>query len=126
LPADAELTLEHALAAIPEPDRARVQRALGDAAAGQCDYDIEHRVVWPDGSIHWINARGGSGAAQGQPHSLSGVTVDITRPRRAEALAMAQNALLEKVAVGRPRAECLEAVNQAVHGLNPRMHGCFV
>jgi len=126
LPADADLTLERGLAAIPEPDRARVQRALDDAAAGHCDYDIEHRVIWPDGSIHWINARGGSGAAHGQPHSLSGVTVDITRPRRAEALAMAQNALLEKVALGRPRAECLEAVNQAVHGLNPRSHGCFV
>ncbi|GAB3097051.1 hybrid sensor histidine kinase/response regulator [Lysobacter terrae] len=126
LPATADFTAERGMQAIPEEDRSRVQAALDAAAAGASEYDIEHRVIWPDGSLHWIHARGRSGADRGQPRRLSGVTVDITRPRRAEALALMQNALLERVALGHPRAECLAAVNQAIEALDPRVRGCFV
>jgi signal transduction histidine kinase len=125
LPPDAALTLETGMRVVHEDDRPLVQRALDAALAGATEYDIEHRVVWPDGSIHWIHARG-SVIGPSQPHCLHGVTVDITRPRRAEALALAQNALLERVALGHPRAECLRAVNDAIAALDPHVRGCFV
>ncbi|HEY4560921.1 MAG TPA: GAF domain-containing protein, partial [Lysobacter sp.] len=45
---------------------------------------------------------------------------------RAEALAVAQNALLERVALGHPRADCLRAVNRTIESLYPHARGCFV
>ena len=122
----AELSIERALEAIPEEDRERVQAALDSAANGAAEYDIEHRVRWPDGSLHWLHVRGRTAAERGHARCLYGVTVDITRPRRAEALALAQNALLERVALGHPRAECLTAVNRAIESLDPRVRGCFL
>src|SRR5262249_49124245 len=57
-----------------------VRRALVDG-----EYDTEWRVVWPDGSIHWIQARGKVFFDHaGQPLRMIGVGIDITERKRAE------------------------------------------
>ncbi|MBI4905028.1 MAG: response regulator [Acidobacteria bacterium] len=38
-------------------DRPTVETALRSALDGACDCDIEHRVVWPDGSVHWLGCK---------------------------------------------------------------------
>jgi PAS domain S-box-containing protein len=126
LPPDAEVTLEGVLAAIHPDDLPRVRSALDEAIAGSADYDIEYRVIAPNGALHWLHAHGARNTERGYPNCLSGVVVDITRSRRAEALAVAQNALLERVALGHPRADCLRAVNCAIESLYPHVRGCFV
>jgi PAS domain S-box-containing protein len=72
--------------------RAAVAHAL---AAGQ-DLDIEYRVVWPDGSVHWLQVRGRilpkSGASAG---TMSGVTMDVTDRRFREEQFQRLNAALE-------------------------------
>jgi PAS domain S-box-containing protein len=66
-------------------DREAVDAVLKTAIANHAEYAHEHRVVWPDGSIHWI---AGTGAArydaEGRPLQMSGVVVDITEPKRME------------------------------------------
>jgi PAS domain S-box-containing protein len=81
----------------------RVGVAVGRAIAEQIDFDTEYRIVWPDGSIHWIVARGH--IAQGPDHeplSMSGVTLDITERKRVE---QEREALLESERAARGDAE---------------------
>ena len=66
-------------------DRERVTDDLAAAVAGERPYDTEYRVVWRDGSIHWIASRGQVlPAAPGQPRRMIGVNFDVTRRREAE------------------------------------------
>ena len=66
-------------------DRARVE-GMFDAArtgSGAPEYDMEYRVVWPDGSTHWIWSRGRFYFdSQGIAHRVSGVRADITSRRQ--------------------------------------------
>ncbi|HEY1141210.1 MAG TPA: ATP-binding protein [Lysobacter sp.] len=126
LPPDADVTLEDVFAAIHSDDLPRVQLALDQALAGTADYDIEYRIIATNGVLRWLHAHGARNTERGYPNCLSGVVVDITRSRRAEALAVTQNALLERVALGQPRADCLQAVNSAIESLYPHVRGCFV
>ncbi|HYP16933.1 MAG TPA: PAS domain S-box protein [Opitutus sp.] len=58
-----------------------VRRALDTRTA----YGHEFRVVWPDGSVHWIGGRGEAIYNEnGQPVRMSGVVVDITQRKLAE------------------------------------------
>ena len=47
--------------------------------------DVEYRVCWPDGSVHWLHARGkASRDATGKPRRMLGAVVDITDRKRLE------------------------------------------
>jgi diguanylate cyclase (GGDEF)-like protein/PAS domain S-box-containing protein len=45
------------LQCVYEVDRDYVQRTIQEAIDKTTGYELEYRVVWPDGSIHWIAAR---------------------------------------------------------------------
>jgi signal transduction histidine kinase/ActR/RegA family two-component response regulator len=80
-------------------DRETVRKLLSGAAAGDEVFDIAFRAIWPDGSIHWIEAKGRMKLdEQGEPHSVLGVCMDMTEQRRLEA-ELLQSQKLE--AVGR-------------------------
>ena len=85
-----QIDYEHAVAAIHPEDQPRVRDAV--AAATRPDdpepYAVEHRVVYPDGSIHWVFAKGranfgGNGSAR-RPVTFDGTVADITERKRAE------------------------------------------
>jgi len=40
-------------------DREMVLARVQDAVATKSSYRVEHRVLWPDGTVHWIAAAGG-------------------------------------------------------------------
>jgi signal transduction histidine kinase/ActR/RegA family two-component response regulator len=49
------------------------------------DFDFEFRVIWPDGSVHWLNTRGlVLHDDQGQPIRALGVNWDVTQRKLAE------------------------------------------
>jgi PAS domain S-box-containing protein len=84
------LTYDQVVAILHPDDRARIVAAV--AAASQPDnpvpYDVEHRVVHPDGSIHWVYAKG---RATFEPSdagvtlvSFDGTIADITERKRIE------------------------------------------
>lgn len=53
-----ETTYKNFVAAIHPDDRDRVQAAINDCIEKDAVYDVEHRVVWEDGSIHWLHESG--------------------------------------------------------------------
>ncbi|MBN1508865.1 MAG: PAS domain S-box protein [Sedimentisphaerales bacterium] len=60
---------------------AELQRRAGDGAISE----VEYRVVWPDGSTHWIADRGVfQYGADGRPTRRLGVVMDITERKKAE------------------------------------------
>ena len=61
------------------------------------DISAEFRVVWPDGSVHWLAANGRMFMdAEGRPYRMVGFTGDITRRKVAEeALRRSQGYLTE-------------------------------
>ena len=67
-------------------DRDRVIEDLDAALAGERPYDTEYRVVWRDGSTHWLASRGRLLPAQpGRPRRMIGINFDVSRRREAEA-----------------------------------------
>ena len=60
--------------------QADVQRALVTG-----EYFTEFRVVWPDGSVHWLETRANVFKdAHGKPMYFMGVNMDITERKRVE------------------------------------------
>lgn len=73
------------LAHVHELDRERVDQAFKMAVAGQGDYDVEFRTVWPDGSIHWLLSKGRFYFDdEGKPYRVSGIQVDVSNRKIAE------------------------------------------
>jgi PAS domain S-box-containing protein len=73
------------IAAIAAPDAQRVQRALGDAINTGADLVIEYRVIWPNGTEHWLDSRARVLPDRyGRPETVVGVVSDITARRNAE------------------------------------------
>ncbi len=71
-------------------DRARVEAVFHAALTGGEEYAADLRVVWPDGSVHWLFTRGRFVLdAQGRQVSVGGVMGDITQAKEAELRAVA-------------------------------------
>lgn len=65
-------------------DRHLLDEATENALQGNL-YHCEYRVVWPDGSLHWLEARGRLNRdGQGQPLRLTGTVMDISEQKEAE------------------------------------------
>jgi PAS domain S-box-containing protein len=65
--------------AIHPDDLALVQSTIDDAVEGRHGYSLEHRVVWPDGSVHWLAASGQlTQDASGEVTGTIGCVHDIT------------------------------------------------
>ncbi|HLO86582.1 MAG TPA: GAF domain-containing protein [Nostocaceae cyanobacterium] len=66
-------------------DRESVDLGLNRALVEQRDYYQEFRVVWPDGSIHWIEGRGKFFLNDaGQPMRFLGTLVEVSDRKSAE------------------------------------------
>jgi PAS domain S-box-containing protein len=85
VPDRAETTYDTWLQCVHPDDRAQAARDVALAVEGRMDLNIEFRVVWPDGSLHWINDVGKlllDGA--GQPIGMYGIQLDITDRKKVE------------------------------------------
>ncbi|MDX1574614.1 MAG: HWE histidine kinase domain-containing protein [Kiloniellales bacterium] len=82
--------LEQALAIVHPDDRPTARRALEAALGpeGAGHYDLEKRVVRPDGSVRWVSARGrvlfADAEGTRRPVRTTGVIADVTGRRQAE------------------------------------------
>jgi PAS domain S-box-containing protein len=90
-----------------------LERRVARAIEHDDDFESEFRVVWPDGSIHWIESVGRVvGRDAGHATRMIGTALDITaRKRTEEDLRLAREGLEERV---RERTEELEAANRAI------------
>jgi diguanylate cyclase (GGDEF)-like protein/PAS domain S-box-containing protein len=72
------------LAGVHPEDRASGDAAIAAAISGVRDFDIEFRVVWPNGEVHAIEAHAlVQAGADGRAARMIGVNWDITDRRRA-------------------------------------------
>lgn len=72
-------------AALHPDDREKLRAAASAAMEQGVPYDPEYRAVWPDGSIHYICARGGiTRDPAGRPLRLDGIIWDISDRKQAE------------------------------------------
>jgi signal transduction histidine kinase len=94
-------------------DRARRFGTLEQALNTGSDYSIEYRVIWPDGSQHWMDVRTRAvRRADGSLKSLVGVCSDITARKTAE---IERENLLEQLAAERTAlAELTATLEQRV------------
>jgi len=55
---DLETTYENFVSAIFPDDQENVLFAINDCIENGTDYNIEHRVIWPDGQVRWVHETG--------------------------------------------------------------------
>jgi len=84
-PQSREVTFDTFVSAILPDDHDRVLASFDGALAGASTYDIECRIVRPDGEIRTIHCCGEVDCdGGGQPLRLSGTALDVTDRKRAE------------------------------------------
>jgi PAS domain S-box-containing protein len=80
-----ETTYENFLSAVHPDDRTMVIDAINACINQDKGYEIEHRVVWPDGSVHWVQECGDvQRDKNNKPLHMLGVIQDITRRKATE------------------------------------------
>jgi PAS domain S-box-containing protein len=66
-------------------DRTGLMQVLQAALQSHTIYQCEYRVIWADGSIHWVEGRGQAFYNEaGQPFRMSGTVMNIDDRKRAE------------------------------------------
>lgn len=69
---------ENFLNDIHPDDRDQVTAAINACIELDTDYDIEHRIVWPDGQVRWLHEKGGAiRDSNGKALKMLGVVSDI-------------------------------------------------
>src|SRR5438067_2880971 len=97
-PASGRITFAELISRWHEGDRNKVRQAVNEAIQHGKDYQVEFRVVPPDGSMRWICARGRVQVdAHGKPKRLTGISLDVTARKEAEVLAQQQRNELERL-----------------------------
>ncbi|HZX31930.1 MAG TPA: PAS domain S-box protein [Rhodocyclaceae bacterium] len=94
---DATLNFEHVMAAIHPDDRDRVKAALQHTIREGVEYKFEKRVVWKDGSVHWLECIGRDlhDERTGEAVGLRGISLEITERKRLEETLLGRNEELE-------------------------------
>ncbi|MCW9057866.1 MAG: response regulator [Gammaproteobacteria bacterium] len=76
---DLETSYENFLNAVHPDDRQAVLDAVQDCIEKGAEYKLEHRCVWPDGTVRWLLEKGDVVRdPQGKPLHMLGVVQDIT------------------------------------------------
>jgi PAS domain S-box-containing protein len=80
---DAKVTFEDFLAALHPKDRDRTMKAIEESIRDGIPYDIEYRVLHPDGTVRWISAIGRTFRDDFErPTRMGGVARDVTERRQ--------------------------------------------
>lgn len=70
-------------------------------------YEVEHKIIWPDGSEHWTLGRGQAIFVDGQPVRMIGTAMNIDDRKQAELQVRQSQARLR-------RSERLKTINEAL------------
>ena len=96
-----ETTYENFINAVHPDDRQDVMDAVNNCVENNTDYNIEHRIVWPDGQVRWALERGDvTRAEDGTPLHMLGVVIDITERKKLEETLSEQQMLLNLLRQG--------------------------
>ena len=105
-PPESDVSYEDFLSRVYPADHQRVEHMLSKSLRNGTAYDTQYRLVWPDGSLHWIAAKGqGIADRNGKVLRLIGVILDITVQRQTEEI---------ERAVGRQTQTIFESLTDAL------------
>jgi len=115
-------TYSAAFRRIHPDDQIKFQAHLDEALAEKRDFEVEFRIILPDGTMRHIQTVGHPVLnAAGEVEELVGTGMDVTRQKRAEALLSAEKRIFEKIAAGVELKEVLgslcDAVEEQAHNL---------
>lgn len=105
-------TPQTSLELVYEDDRNRVSQMYQEAIAKNAPFEIEFRCLWPNGEMHWLEARGKPSATR--PHTWLGITSNIdTRKRSEQALIRSE----KLAAIGRLSSTIAHELNNPLAAL---------
>jgi PAS domain S-box-containing protein len=94
-PATDIISYEMFIGALHPSDRQKKQDILTDAVKTGEPYQVEHRCVWPDGSMHWILGQGQAYMKDGKPYRMVGTAMNIDERKATEAALQASQIAYE-------------------------------
>ncbi len=126
-------SMEAFLAVVHPDDRAAVVAQIERCVTDGADFDLQYRVIWPDGSLHWLDEKAKAFFDRaGTPVYMTGACADITKSKQTEAALREETRVLELLnATGRIVATQLEvqallqAVTDAATELSGARFGAF-
>jgi PAS domain S-box-containing protein len=108
-------TWEERVQCVHPEDRAIYQAAIDRAIREKADYEVEFRIVLPDGATRHIHTVGHPVmSASGDLVQFLGSSIDVTERKRAEALRDGESRILEMIARDAPLEEILEKLVRVV------------
>jgi PAS domain S-box-containing protein len=79
-------------------DIGQVEQTISQALKQHTNYEAEYRVIYPNGEIHWLEAKGqGIYDAADQPIRMLGIVIDISERKRAEQALQEQETFLRSI-----------------------------
>jgi PAS domain S-box-containing protein len=85
LTSDDKLNYQACVARAHPDDRELIDQAVKEALELGVPLYVEHRVIWPDSTVHWITAKGRAHRdAQGVAVYMQGIVVDVTERKAAQ------------------------------------------
>ncbi len=123
-------TADEFFGAVHPDDREMLKAALARTIQQDALYEPEYRAVWPDGSVHYIAARGRlvRNDTSNKPERIYGIIWDITERKRTEEILLKSHDELElrvqeRTEALRRQADLLELAHSAifVHDLESRI-----
>lgn len=96
------ITYELYISLIHAADRKEMQKIVKAARKTGNGYQIEHRVIWPDGSVHWILGLGKAFLENGKAVRMTGTSINIDTRKAADE---GRTELLWREQVARRQAE---------------------
>ena len=99
--------------AVHPEDLEHCERDLRQVLAGEKDLNIEYRVIWPDGSLHFlVGTASVERDASGKPMRMTGVNYDITPRKEGERALLQAKAAAE--AANRAKSEFLANMSHEI------------
>ena len=125
-PAAGPISYERYLELIHPDDRADVAAAVGWSLQTREPFALDHRIVRPDGSLHFLHGRGGIVTdASGRPVRMLGAVLDITSRKQAEEALRRANDRLNAVIQSSPLAISTLDADGIVRSWNPAAERLF-
>jgi len=86
IPPGETMSYERFLESVHPEDREltdRINRAYLESGGGP-EYEHEYRVIWPNGTVRWIHAKGSATFEHGRALRMAGIVLDVTDRRHHE------------------------------------------
>ena len=118
-------TFEAYVALLHPDDAATVLKTVEDAMRARARYTVDHRVLWADGTVHWLQGKGqvtvdDAGVVTGTIGCVAEITDQVLVAQERERSVAAALEAAENERVSAQRLEFLGSINDALAGANTR------